>query len=416
MSRYIEKIDKMSLKLIPLHGIVLFPAIPISFEITSKQEAEFLEKADREDGKAFFVLKKKENFKETDDIAFTQDTEIVTDEVTKNYKSIFENIGCVATIKQFVKYPDGNARVVVEGISRASVSAIQKSQDGSLIADVICKTVVLEDNGGIRAEAYMSLLKKTYARFVGKMPKASEEIDMAVRSIISPGLLSDFIACNLLVNVADKQKVLKEFDPIKRIEKLVKILSEEEEVVKVEADLRKKVQDSIDTKQREYYLREQLKVIQSELSMGSCGDPSECDFDEDDSEINEYMEKLKKACLSGDVYTKIEKEIKKLAKTPYNSAEAGVIRNYLDICLALPWNRKSDDTADIVAAKKILDRDHDGLEKVKERILEYLAVKQLNPELKNQVICLVGPPGTGKTSVAQSIAVAMKRKYVRVSL
>lgn len=163
----------------------------------------------------------------------------------------------------------------------------------------------------------------------------------------------------------------------------------------------------LDANQREYYLKEQLKAIKEELGEND---------EEDDEEIVEYNSKIAKAKLPDEVREKLFKEVKKLAKTPYASAESSVMRNYLDLCLELPWGVKSKDRIDVSAAKKILDEDHDGLDKVKARILEFIAVKQLNPELKNQILCLVGPPGTGKTSIAASIARALKRKYVRVSL
>ena len=200
----------------------------------------------------------------------------------------------------------------------------------------------------------------------------------------------------------DKQAVLEITDPVKRVEKTVLLMENETRLLEVEADIHKKVKEQIDDNQREYYLREQMKAISQELG--------------ESEEDEEYLAKIEKAHLPEEVDKKLRKEYARLMKTSVSSPDAAVLRNYLDICLEIPWNRRTKDRMDLDNARRILDADHDGLQKVKKRLLEYLAVKQLNPELRHQIICLVGPPGVGKTSLAASIARAMKRKYVRVSL
>ncbi|MDD4772124.1 MAG: endopeptidase La [Eubacteriales bacterium] len=386
MSRFTEKLEKMELTVIPMRGLVAFPAIPLSFEIERGPVSEACEAADRHDDYIFLVSQK--------DISAEKPTS----------EDLYE-VGTVSKIKQFLKLPEGNIRIVIDGLCRATV--LRYDTEGEhLRAEVMCKTISIGSNGGVRGEALIQEVLTVFDNFIELLPKVSHELLLAVKSIKSPGLLADFIACNILIQYADKQKIIEEFDPLRRLELLAVIMEKEAELLKTEASIHKRVRAQIDGNQREYYLREQLKVIQNELGYNS----------EPDSEIDEYYEKIQAANLPDDVREKLNKEVRKLAKTAYSSAESGVLRNYLDVCLEIPWLKTSKDRIDVEAARKILDRDHDGLEKVKERILEFMAVKQLNPEIKNQILCLVGPPGTGKTSVAQSIASAMKRKYVRVSL
>ncbi len=408
MPKYTEKIKKQILPLVPLDGVVIFPAIPISVELTSKQAVEACERASNGYGEAFFVLRK---FDDSGAVVSAASSDTLIQE-----KDVYR-IGCTAFIKQLVKFRDDNARVVVEGISRAEMILLDTDDQNIPMATVFNKSIKLESMGDPEIEAQVYALRNFFDEFSERLPKLSSDLLLSVRSITAPGLLCDFIACNALVDIRDKQEVLEQFDPAERVRRLAFILAREGEIVKTGMDIREKVHAHIEKSQREYYLREQLKMIQSELGEAARdSDISGGFYDEDDSEISEYMEKIAVAKLPQEVEDKLIKETKKLAKTPYNSAEAGVLRNYLDICLEIPWNKKTKDRIDIESARKILDRDHDGLESVKDRIIEYLAVKQLNPELRHQIICLVGPPGTGKTSVAKSIADSMKRKYVRVSL
>ncbi len=389
MPRYIEKADKMTLPVVPLKGVVVFPSIPVSFEVSDEKIINVCKDA-HENNKNVFIVSQ-------DDLSF--------DEIKP--ENLYP-VGTVSAIKHMVQLPDGTARIFSEGYCRATVTEYVVEYDGTMTASVIGKMIQADDNGGIRGEALIQELLDIFDSISERLPKVSNDLVVAAKSITNPGLLSDFLATNVLINYADKQKVLEEFDPLKRAEMLAMLLEREGDVLDAEFEIHKKVRSQIDSNQREYYLKEQLKAIKSELGYDG--------QDEDDEEITEYYKAIEDAKLPKYVEEKLTKEVKKLAKMPYSSAESSVLRNYLDLCIELPWNKKTKDRADVEAARKILDRDHDGLEKIKERILEFIAVKQLNPELKNQILCLVGPPGTGKTSIVSSIAEALKRKYVRVSL
>ncbi len=384
MLKYTESAMQLTLPVVPMTGIVAFPSIPISFEVSNKAAVAACEKANKDGGDIFLL---------------TQKVPMVSDPEEDDMYTV----GTAAKIKQFVKLPEGNIRIIAEGYCRGTVLSMNKVGD-VFVADIMSKSVNIAV-GGVREEAAIRELITLFDRFTKHLPKMSNDLVTAVKGIKSAGLLADFIASNVLISFSDKQLVLNEYEPLRRAEALAVIMEREIGVLKTELQIHQKVRAKIDANQREYYLREQLKVIQSEL--GNSGD---------DNEIDEYYEKIDAAHLPKEVAEKLEKEVRKLEKTPFNSAESSVIRSYLDTCLEFPWSAMTKDSTDIALAKKILERDHDGLDKVKERILEYLAVKQLSPNLNNQIICLVGPPGTGKTSIARSIADALKRKYVRVSL
>ena len=384
MSRYIEKLEMATLPTIALNGIVAFPMLPLSLELTEQSDIDTAKKASESQEKLFLISLKG------------------MPEPTLTEKQLYR-VGTVCNIKQFLMLPDQNARLIVEGVSRAEILRFE-SKDGFVHCDVMTKTVSVAE-GTIKSEALIYEVIAQFDEFVKFIPKASPDLIAAVKTIKEPSLFCDFVASNVLVNNADKQEILNEFDPLTRLKKLAFMMAKELKILETELDIHKKVREKLDNNQREYYLREQIKVIQSEL-----GDVGE------DSEIDEYYDRIIGAKLPREVEDKLIKELHRLEKTPYSSADATVLRNYLDTCLDIPWNRQTKDKINVKAAKKILDNDHDGLTKVKERILEFLAVKQLNPKINNQIICLAGPPGTGKTSIAASIAKAMGRKYVRVCL
>ncbi len=386
MSRYTEKIEMHHLPVIPLKGMIAFPAITLSFELTDERIAGACERAEAGDGLIFLVSQK--------------DLTVGEPAADDLYA-----VGTVAQIKQTVKIPEGGLKVFATGYCRARAEAYEEGE--GLWATLLCKTVHVEGDGGVKGEALVMEINRAFDRFSQYLPKVSPELVAAIRAIRNPGLLADFVASNILLNYVDKQLILEEFNPMRRAELVAVLMERESEVLSTEMKIHKKVRSQIDANQREYYLKEQLKAIREELGEGD---------EEDDEEIVEYNARIAAAKLPDEVREKLIKEVKKLAKTPYTSAESSVMRNYLDICLELPWGVKTKDRTDVKAARKVLDDDHDGLTKVKERILEFIAVKQLNPELKNQILCLVGPPGTGKTSIASSVARALKRKYIRVSL
>ncbi len=384
MPRYIEKLEMMNLTCIVARGTLAFPFLPLSLEVTGDEDIDAVEFASDSQN---YIL-----------ILAQRDAAIEEVEVNDLYE-----VGTVCRIKQFLRLPEGTARLVVEGVYRAKVLSLEKVE-GIWRAEVMTKAINVNENTA-KAQALLRELHLQFDEFKKYIPKLSGEIVTTINTIKEPGLLCDFIASNILVNFADKQSVLEVFDPIKRMEKLAVIMGKELRILSTELNIHNKVRQQIEDNQREYYLREQLKVIQNEL--GENGG---------DSEIDEYDEQIYNAHLPEEVEAKLLKELRKLAKTPYASSEAAVIRSYIETCLEIPWSKLTKDRDSIDRASKILEADHDGLTKVKERILEFLSVKKLNEGLNNQILCLVGPPGTGKTSICESIARALERNYVRVCL
>ncbi len=383
MTNYIEKIDKTKLPAVPLCGLIVFPRTSVSLELTGDVALAAIDAAAKNDGLAFFVLRKEG-----------------TAEIPKPEE--LHTVGTVARIKQTVRVSEKVRRVIVEGVNRATVTAF--SQNGPLLSADLLVRWTKSAAATIRNEAYMREAIEAYEALTKYMPKLSSEVNVAVRAITSIELLADFIACHVLVRSEDKQQVLEAFDPVKRIQTVTLMMYSEGKLLETENEIHGKVQEKLTKNQREYVLREQLKVIKNELG------------DNTDSEIGEYTDRIRAAGLPAEIEEKLMKEVARLEKNPFGSAESAVSRNYLDACLEFPWTKTTKDRIDLVRAQRILDEDHDGLEKVKERILETLAVRKLSPSVKGQIICLVGPPGVGKTSIGASIARAMGRKYVRVSL
>ncbi|MBE6561716.1 MAG: AAA family ATPase, partial [Ruminococcaceae bacterium] len=386
MPRYIEKIEKLTLPVVPLRGLVAFPALPLNFELVRDISISACNAAADADMYIFLVAQK--------------DIDVEVPEAKDLY-----TVGTVAKIRQTLKTADGHMRVIAEGMSRATVSSYMLT-DGYMKADVLAKTVSLDKSmgGDVRTEATIAEALDALEEMIKLAPAVSDDLLITAKALKNPGLLADFVAANVLVRIEDKQAILEAFEPLKRLEKLAVLLDSEAELLQAEAMIHQKVREQIDEHQRDYYLREQMKVIQGELGMDT-GD-----------EVEEYYSKIEARKLPKEIEEKLLKEVARLNKTQYGSPEASVLRTYLDTCLEIPWTKLSKDRDDVAAAKKILDADHDGLEKVKDRILEFIAVRQLSPELKSQILCFVGPPGIGKTSLASSIARSMKRKYVRVSL
>ena len=388
MVKMIEKIEKLSLPVVVTRGLIVFPEINIGFEMNRSKSQKAVEYAEKNNRLVFIVSQIKI---ETEDPS--------PDEIYKT--------GTIAKVKQSVKLADNNYRLIVEGLARAEIISFDYSKD-YLACDVLKKEVYLQNNGGIKGEAAISETMKVFEGYCRFIPKLSNEIMLVLYSIKNPGVLADFIASNIYFRPEKKQELLEEFDPFKRLERLSVILEKEIEMLEIEEKIHKKVRGQIDKNQRDYFLREQLRALKSELGEDEIHD----------DETTEYVNKLEnlKENLSEEIYEKLKKEVVKLQKQQSSSPESAVIKNYLDICFEIPWNIKTKDFVNIDAAEKVLNDDHDGLFKVKERILEFIAVKQIKPELKGQILCFVGPPGVGKTSIASSIARAIGRKYVRVSL
>ena len=378
---YIE----LNLPLIPLRGIVGFPAVQISIEIARPSSLKaFTAAATMNDAKILLVTQK--------DISVEDPGE----------KDLYKT-GVLAEIKHVVKNPQGTLSVIFEGIARVKVTSVTKNADfltATATARKETRISVISPN----VEALMHEVKNRLVRIRDIHPTFTEDMRLAAEAVSNPGYLADFVASSAIIDYKNKQEVLEATLPKARLEKLLVALEEEALLLECEHSIQMQVREKIDRNQKDYFLREQIKAIQSELG------------DDEDDEIKEYEDKINAAKLPGDVREKLYKELGKLAKTPFGAAESTVLRTYLDTCLDFPFSKKSSEPVTVEEARKILDADHDGLKKVKERILEFVAVKQFSPDVKNQIICLVGPPGVGKTSVAASVARALKRKYARVSL
>lgn len=386
MSRSVETVSQALLPALALRGVVVFPHVPLSFEVHRPESVAALHDALQSDKQIFLVTQR--------DAA-----------VKLPAQNDLYAVGVIARIKQSLRLPDKQYRVVVEGSARAELCAMsRREKSGAMLAQVLKKEVEVEP-GSVRAEALMRAGIEQFEQYIEFLPKVSSDILLAVQAIKNPGALADFIAANVLYKFQDKQAVLDEFDPLRRLELLSLILEKELNVLRLEENIAGKVKARMDQNQRDYFLREQMKVIQDELG-----------GHDEYSESEELIAKIEKAKLPAEFSEKLKAETEKLSRMPFGSAESGVIRNYIDTCLEIPFSKRTKDRLDLGRARKILDADHDGLSKVKDRILEYLAVKSLAPGLKGQILCLVGPPGVGKTSVGASIARTLGRKYVRLSL
>ena len=383
MSKYIEKVENAVLPVIPLRGLVIFPGIPTSFEINNKKSIKALNAASSYNNTVFLSVMEKSSDSDEMHLSVT---------------------GITAKIKQSLKLPDGNYRVLIDGKSRAEYTELIEGED-FLKAKVLIKNVIVTDNGGIKGEALRREAILAFQDHIKLLPKISPEIVVSVQAITDPGILADFIASNVLFDYRDKQQVLEETDPFRRLETLIQLLENESRVLEFKKELHEKVRERIDENQREYFLKEQLKVIREEL-----GDTAQ------DQEEDELVLRIRNSAFSDEAKEKLLKDFDRMTKMPFGSSENSVLRNYLDTVLELPVGIRTKDVYSVQKARKILDEDHDGLKKVKDRILEYIAVKQLAPELKGQILCLIGPPGVGKSSVAVSVARALGRKFVRVSL
>ena len=384
MSSIIEKAETQILPVIPLRGTVCFPSVQLNIDVMRRVSLRAFGAAAAANDARVLLLAQKDSS--------------VDDPTPRDlYK-----IGTVARIRQVVKNPDGNLSVVFEGLARAVAESVYEYDD-YLRASVITKNIVT-------STVVPEKTKQTMARILASIrdakeinPAYSDEALTAAEAITSPGMFADFVASSFLMEYHNKQQILETIMPAPRLSKLVDLIAEEQMIMQTEFEVQKKVRSRLDENQRDYFLREQIKVIQQELG-------------EDADEIDEYAEKIERAKLPKEVEAKLKKELNRLEKTPFGAAESTVLRNYLDVCLEIPFGSYSKEMLDVKEAAKILDEDHDGLDKVKERILEYIAVRQLSPDLRNQIICLVGPPGVGKTSVAMSVARALHRKLARVSL
>lgn len=377
-----EEITEMPV--LALRGMVVFPEMLLHFDVGRKISALAIEKAMETDQKIF--------------VSAQIDTAIDNPKIDDLYST-----GVVAEIKQIVRQPDNIIRVVIEGKYRAKV--LSEGRKRKYLTGMICKVNDVHTESSIEI-GLMRSLKDLFERYLSVVPKFPPDIIYKVATTKDTGKVCDYIASNTRMEYEMKQEILESAEVDERMEALIGHLTDEIFILEVEDSVHRMTHERIDEHQREYYLREQLKVIEEELNIS----------DEFDGDVREYVEKINSLELKEDVKKVLLRECDKLSSLPFGSQEANVIRSYLDVCLELPWNTFDEEIIDVDHARSVLEKNHYGLTKVKERIVETLAIRKLSPDVKGQILCFVGPPGVGKTSIAQSIAKAINRKCQRIAL
>ncbi|GIM27555.1 Lon protease [Clostridium polyendosporum] len=379
-------LEKLVLPLIPLRGITIFPNMVIHFDVGREKSIAALEEAMLNNQEIFLTTQKDAKMEEPGE------------------EDIF-TVGTICVIKQLLKMPGETIRVLVEGIDRGKIVSYKES-DKFFVVEIDRYEDEIYDSSSNELEAHIRKLKEEFTEYANVSGTASSELFITLDEVDNPGRLADIIASYLFLKQEIRQEILEAFNIRERIEKLLVVIKNEIEVQNIEKKIGYKVKRKMDKLQKEYYLREQLKVIQEELG----------EEDEDKKEIESYESKIKKAKLPKEVKERALYELVRLKSAGSYSAEGNVIRTYLDWVLELPWNKQTKDNLDIKKAREVLEEDHYGLEDVKDRIIEYLAVKKMSKSLKGPILCLVGPPGVGKTSIARSVARALNRNFVRMSL
>ncbi|RJX18181.1 MAG: endopeptidase La [Ammonifex sp.] len=377
-------VSKRVLPLLPLRGVLVFPYMVIHLDVGREKSVRAIEETMLRDRFIFLATQKDA---QTDD---------------PQPQDVYE-VGTIAEVKQLLKLPGGTIRVLVEGLARAKVVQYLSEQP---FFTVEIEQLAEEQTKNSQVEALMRSLINQFEQYVRLSKRISPDTVVSVVNIEEPGRMADIVASHLSLKIDDKQELLEALDVTTRLERLCTILTRELEIVELERRINIRVRKQMEKTQKEYYLREQIKAIQKELG----------DKDERQAEGEEYREKIAEAKLPKEVEEKALKEVERLEKMPPMAAEATVVRNYLDWILALPWTKTTRDRLDIEAASRILEEDHYGLKDPKERILEYLAIRKLAKNIKGPILCFVGPPGVGKTSLGRSIARALERKFVRISL
>lgn len=393
MPKLIENAVNMALPVVALNGIVPFPGEVLSIEIhpDSFNSPDAFRIAANGTGYLLLVT-------------------IVPKDDDSSEDKLFD-VGVVSKIKQYISTSDGRIKMIAETFSRASITSYSKADNNSFcMADVISKTVTLEDEDKEYSEAYIREMIDLAADIAkNSSVPMGYHITSAIttaKSIKNPAQLADFMASHAFREISDKLDILSLFDPQERMNKALEIMKHERNIAVFGAQLNEMTRDRMDEKQRRYFLREQMSVIEDELGYN----------DGDSSETEDYEDALDSLEAPQEVKDKLFKDYNRLRKLRYGSSEANLLSEYLDTCLSLPWSSSTEDNNSVEKARQVLDADHEGLEEVKQRLLEFLAVKQLNPSLKGHILCLYGPPGVGKTSIASSLANAMGRKFVRISL
>ena len=379
--------DIMRMPTIALRGLVVFPNNVVHFEVGREKSIAAVEWAMSNSSHIFLITQRE------------MDTETPTVEDLYEY-------GVVAEVKQVLRVSDDVVKVLVEGKYRARLLALD---NGGKFLIATIKPAPLRGvrvGNSIQMEAMLRSLKEAFERYLSLNPRLSKDVVYNILSSDDAAFLAEYVPANLLLKYQDKQQVLNESTLMRRINTLMELLNRECQVLSIEKEIQDKVSDQMDKNQRDYYLREQMRVIATELD----------ETEDARLEAEEYREKIEALELPEEAHEKLLKEAERMSRMQGNSQEAAVIRTYLDTCLSLPWGKSTVDNLNIARAQSILDKEHYGLKKVKDRILEILAVRKLSPEVKGQIICLVGPPGVGKTSIARSIAACLGREYARMSL
>jgi len=376
----------MSLPTIAARGLVVFPNTLMHFDMIREKSIAALEHAMANGQIVYLTMQKDlriENPKEAD----------------------LEKIGTVCRVKQVVKLPNGLVRVLIEGLWRAQM--IEMQEESPFLRAFVCElSCDDEEEDDVKYEALQRRITLEFQKYSENNQRVNPDMILPLENMKNPSEFTDSLAANLQLRISDKQELLNCVCLEKRMEMLIAILIRETEILEIDKEINQKVKKNIDKNQKEYFLREQMKVIEEELG----------DKDGVELEIKEFTAKMKKIGVPKELFKKCTKELERMKKMQYGNPEANVIRNYITWICDLPWNISTKDDIDIKKARKILDRDHYGLEKVKERILEYLAVKKVTGSLQGPILCLVGPPGVGKTSIAKTIAERLGKKYVRISL
>ncbi len=387
MDEKITENPSVVMPMIAMRGIVLFPKVVLHFDVGRKKSIAALNDA----------MKK-------DQLVFLSAQRDIKDEDLKPGQMY--DVGVVAEVRQVIKTGNDVMRILVEGKYRARLIEMVSEEPYFEARIQEYPLHSLRPRKSILCDALMRTVKELFNEYCFLTPKMPKEIVVNAVGTDDPIFLGEYLTGNLNLEVEDKQAILEESSYVKRLELLASVLENENSILNVEHDIFEKVKDQVDQNQREYYLREQLKAINEELGEG----------ENVQEEADVYRDKISAMHLDDEVHKKLLEEADRLGKQPVGSHESDVIRSYLDTCLALPWNTETTDRIDLDKAQKLLDRDHYGLKKVKERILELLAVRKLAPDVNGQILCFVGPPGVGKTSIAKSIANTMGRKYTRISL
>lgn len=386
MDNYIDLNNFEDIPVVPLRGLVVYPNMTLHFDVGRKKSVAALNTAMDTHQMIFLV------------------SQIDSSIEDPSERDVYE-VGVICKVKQMIKIPNSsNLRVIVEGIARASI--VTMYTDGDHFNAVVDRAPIYDVEVSAENTAYIRTVKKEYEVYASMFKKISNEVVAKIICCEDIAELTDYICENSFFSFSDKQAMLEEFDPQERIKKLTVLLKKETTSLEIEAEIQDKLQKEIDKGQREYYLREEMKVISDELGEGET--PLE--------EADEYKTKINNLKCSDEIKSKLLKECEKLIKMPSGSHEGTVVRTYLDKCLEIPFGKYSKDRINLDRSRKILDADHYGLDKVKTRIIESLAVLKRNPEYNGQIICLYGPPGVGKTSIVKSLAKSMNRKYVRIAL